>query len=296
MRSMQSIDFGYPWWLSYGHLAVLGMAGALLALGTTLRWARWVRVGLGVVALWSLAAFGVIHFHFNVNAKAELPTENFLRSGTGSVLDMGAGTGRSSIMVLEARSKATLVASDLFGHSFDQHFGKEGSPQGRLEKNLKAAGVADRATIATADMRKLPFEAASFDAVVSCYAMDHLNGGGSQAGASGGVPGPKAGRRFPANGDRQRWVCEIRVWSTAVARRHPRCGVVDGSRERGGVWGGRGRDSAGDTISLGSQAALIALGCWLLDKSITCDNVLCPSPPRHPHVAERVDFGIPRNA
>src|SRR3954471_19417252 len=70
MRSMQSIEFGYPWWLSYGHLAVLGMAGALLALGTTLRWARWARVGLGVVALWSLAAFGVIHFHFNVNAKA----------------------------------------------------------------------------------------------------------------------------------------------------------------------------------------------------------------------------------
>ena len=180
MRSMQSIDFGYPWWLSYGHLAVLGVAGALLALALALRWAGWVRVGLGVVALWSLAAFGVMHFHFNVNAKAELPTENFMRSGTGHVLDMGAGTGRSSIMVLEARPKATLVASDLFGDSFDRHFGKEGSPQARLEKNLKAAGVVDRATIATADMRKLPFEAASFDAVVSCYAMDHLSGGGSR--------------------------------------------------------------------------------------------------------------------
>jgi len=35
--------------------------------------------------------------------------------------------------------------------------------------------VNQRATIATADMRKLPFEPAAFDAVVSAYAIDHLN-------------------------------------------------------------------------------------------------------------------------
>jgi uncharacterized protein (TIGR03437 family) len=39
-----------------------------------------------------------------------------------------------------------------------------------------AAGVADRAAVATADMRKLPFDEVSFDAVLSSYAMDHLNG------------------------------------------------------------------------------------------------------------------------
>ena len=35
-----------------------------------------------------------------------------------------------------------------------------------------------RATIVTADMRKLPFEAAAFDAIVSAYAVDHLDGQG----------------------------------------------------------------------------------------------------------------------
>ena len=35
----------------------------------------------------------------------------------GRVLDLGAGTGRSSIMVLTERPQATLVASDLFGPS-----------------------------------------------------------------------------------------------------------------------------------------------------------------------------------
>ncbi len=37
------------------------------------------------------------------------------------------------------------------------------------------AGLEHRAAIQTGDMRKLPFEAAAFDAVVSSYAIDHLN-------------------------------------------------------------------------------------------------------------------------
>ena len=82
-------------------------------------------------------------------------------------------------MVLRARPNATLVASDLFGESFDQHFGNNGSPRQRLMANLKAAGVDQRATIATADMRKLPFNSGEFDAVVSAYAMDHVNRAGS---------------------------------------------------------------------------------------------------------------------
>ena len=61
-----------------------------------------------------------------------------------------------------------------FADSFDQHFGHGESPQQRLLANLKAAGVENRATIETADMRKLPFEPAAFDAIVSAYAIDHL--------------------------------------------------------------------------------------------------------------------------
>src|SRR4029078_10246597 len=46
--------------------------------------------------------------------------------------------------------------------------------------NLKAAGVDGRASVETADMRKLPFEATSFDAAVSAYAMDHLGRAGAK--------------------------------------------------------------------------------------------------------------------
>jgi len=174
-----SIDYGYPWWLSYGHLPVLAIALALFVVGYLRHWHWWPMALWALLACWATAAFLVDRFAIDINGRAALPTERFLAQGTGRVLDIGAGTGRWSIMVLTARPHATMVVSDLFGESFDQHFGREGSPQQRLLASLKAAGVDRRATIQTADMRKLPFESAEFDAVVSAYAMDHLNREGS---------------------------------------------------------------------------------------------------------------------
>lgn len=169
------IDFGYPWWLSYGHLPILLGTVLILLIGYKRKWSALPMLLSGALALWSGAAFLIAHFVIDINGRGSLPTQSFLRSGTGRVLDIGAGTGRSSIMVLEARPGATLVALDLFADSFDRHFGHTESPQQRLLANLKAAGVDQRTTIETADMRKLPFETAAFDAIVSAYAIDHLN-------------------------------------------------------------------------------------------------------------------------
>lgn len=169
------LDFGYPWWLSYGHLILAAVTVSVLFLGYTRKWSKWPMLAVGVVALWSTAGFLVMRFVIDVNGRPSLPTQSFLHSGTGRVLDMGAGTGRSSIMVLESRPQATLVALDLFGHSFEQHFGRSENPEQRLLRNLKAAGVDERAMIKAGDMRKLPFEPAEFDAIVSSYAIDHLN-------------------------------------------------------------------------------------------------------------------------
>lgn len=130
---------------------------------------------IGAVTLWSAAAFFVTRFGLDVNGRLALPTQAFLTSGAGRVLDMGAGTGRSTLMVLEARPQTTVVALDLFAESYKQHFGAEQSGQERLLSNLKAAGVEQHASIQAGDMRKLPFEPATFDGVVSTYAIDHLD-------------------------------------------------------------------------------------------------------------------------
>ncbi|MBC7927632.1 MAG: class I SAM-dependent methyltransferase [Bryobacteraceae bacterium] len=171
---LASLNFGYPWWLSYGHLALATVTGALLLFGYWRNWSRWLLIVLGAGTLWAGSAFLLIRFAVNVDSIAAMPTQNFLRSGTGKVLDLGAGTGRSSIMFLSARPAARLVALDLFGESFDTHFGHGTTPQERLLANLKAAGLDNRASIVTGDMRKLPFEDGTFDGIISSYAVDHL--------------------------------------------------------------------------------------------------------------------------
>jgi ubiquinone/menaquinone biosynthesis C-methylase UbiE len=179
LMTANAFDFGYPWWLSYGHLTVLLPALAGLLAGWSRKWPTWLMMAMGVVALWAGGALLVMRT-VQLDGRPALPTENFLRTGDGRVLDLGAGTGRSALMVLSARPKATLVALDLFAKSFEQHFGADGSPQERLRKNLRAAGVDQRVSIETADMRKLPFEAASFDAIVSSYAVDHVGKSGAR--------------------------------------------------------------------------------------------------------------------
>jgi SAM-dependent methyltransferase len=178
MHTTPSLDFGYPWWLTYGHLPILAVALAVLLVGRLRRWSTALMLVVGLVAAWATAAFLVVRA-FDAAGVPALPTQAFLESGAGRVLDLGAGTGRSSIMVLRERPRATLVATDLFSESFDLHFGVDGSPQARLRANLDAAGVSDRASIETADMRALPYEDSSFDALVSAYAMDHLDRGGA---------------------------------------------------------------------------------------------------------------------
>lgn len=177
--SQTSFDFSYPWWLSYGHLLLFAVLLPILLAAQTFGASRWVKLLLGSLALWAGSVALLVHL-FGINQVPALPTQAFLKSGSGRVLDLGAGTGRSSIMVLAERPGVTLVASDLFGTSFAQHFGPGERPQDRLLANLKAAGVDGRATIETADMLKLPYADSSFDGLVSAYAMDHLGRNGAR--------------------------------------------------------------------------------------------------------------------
>lgn len=200
------IDFGYPWWLTYGHVPVVAAALFFCLVGYFFKWSRVPMLLVGLVTIWSLAAFAADRFYMNVNGRLPLPTLQFLPSGTGRVLDMGAGTGRSTLMVLEARPQTKVVALDLFSESYREHFGTTVSGQEKLLANLRAAGVDQRATIETADMRSLPFETASFDGIVSTYAIDHLNRAGVDRALS------EAARVLKPGGDFLMMVITKDVW------------------------------------------------------------------------------------
>jgi SAM-dependent methyltransferase len=161
-------DFGYTWPWLYGHLIAAIVFLLIATLAWRLAWSRWTVVLAGVAAVWALAGFAV--FGAPLNRPATLPTARFLESGSGRVLDGGAGSGRATVMVLLARPRATVVALDLFSEGY----GIRGNAPDRLRANVRAAGAENRLEVQAGDLRKLPFEAGSFDAAVSTYAIDHL--------------------------------------------------------------------------------------------------------------------------
>lgn len=163
-------DFGYGWAWNYGHLIPAALFGGLALLAQKLRWSGWIIGAFGGLALWGLAGLVIVQGVMRLNLPLQLPSERFLADGDGVVLDAGAGSGRSSLMVLLARPKSRVVAIDLY----DQYFGIEDNTPERLMANAAKAGVADRIEAKVGDVRELPFEDNSLDAAVSAYVIDHL--------------------------------------------------------------------------------------------------------------------------
>lgn len=163
-------DFNYDWPWVYGHLIVAVTFGALTAVAYWLRWTRFMIVA-GLLAIWGMAGAYIINGPMRFTRPVELPTEKFLPSGSGRVLDVGAGSGRSTVMVLLARPNASVVALD----RFTGYYGIVDNTPDRLRANAKVAGAAGRLEVKTGDMREMPFSDDSFDGVVSVASIDHLN-------------------------------------------------------------------------------------------------------------------------
>jgi SAM-dependent methyltransferase len=161
-------DFGYSGNFLYAMAAPLILAAAVAALAAWRSWSRWVTISAVLVALWAGAA--VVVLNVMLNHPMTLPTERFLTSGSGRVLDVGAGSGRAAIGVLLARPHATATGLDIYSG----YWGIDDNTPERFMKNARIAGVDERAAARVGDMRDMPFGDGVFDAVVSSYAIDHL--------------------------------------------------------------------------------------------------------------------------
>lgn len=163
-------DFGYAWPWTWGHaVAAVLLALAALAL-LRLRRRGWAAACLALAA-WATAGAVIVNVMLGFSLPVRLPTARFLAGGTGRVVDLGAGSGRSTVMVLAARPAARVTALDIFG----TEYGISGNSPDRLIANAAAAGAADRLEVRVGDMRQMPFDDASFDGAVSVAAIDHLS-------------------------------------------------------------------------------------------------------------------------
>jgi SAM-dependent methyltransferase len=163
-------DFGYSWPISFGFVIPLAIGIALAAVATWRRWRPWVTVVSGAIIVWSAAALFVTNVVWGLNKPMTIPTERFLQSGSGHVLDAGAGSGRAAVGVLRSRPQAQVTALDLYSG----YYGIDDNTPARFMRNAQIAGAADRAKARIGDVRQMPFTDSSFDAVVSSYMIDHL--------------------------------------------------------------------------------------------------------------------------
>jgi len=170
MFNIFEYDFGYSWPISYGFTIPLAIGILLAAVATWRRWRPWVSIVSAVVIVWSVAALYVTNVTWGINRPMQMPTERFLQSGSGHVLDAGAGSGRAAAGVLLARPNATVTGMDIYSG----YWGIEGNTPARFMKNMRIAGADTRADTRVGDLRHMPFGDSSFDAVVSSYAIDHL--------------------------------------------------------------------------------------------------------------------------
>lgn len=163
-------DFGYAWPWTWGHLiaaAVFAIATAGFATAGRRRWS----LVTGALTIWAIAGAIIVNGLLRFSLPEVLPTTQFLASGQGRVLDLGAGSGRSTLMVLLGRPAARVTALDIFG----TEYGIVGNSPDRLLANAKAAGALDRVDVKVGDMRAMPFDAHTYDGAVSVAAIDHLN-------------------------------------------------------------------------------------------------------------------------
>jgi ubiquinone/menaquinone biosynthesis C-methylase UbiE len=99
-------------------------------------------------------------------------------SGTERVLDVGCGRGLMAVGAARRAVSGLAVGIDIW-----QAEDLSGNRPAATRENARREGVTDRVQIATADMRRLPFGAASFDVVVSSAAIHNLYDRGARAAA-----------------------------------------------------------------------------------------------------------------
>jgi SAM-dependent methyltransferase len=170
MTTPFTYEFGYTWWIGWGLLIPIAMFGGLAAVGLRRRWGRWWVGAFSVVAVWGVAALLITHFVFRLHFPLELPTEQFLASGSGRVVDIGAGSGRAAIGLLLAKPRVTVTAVDIY----KGYFGIDDNTPERFMLNARIAGVADRAEAKVGDARELPLATGTYDGAISLAAIDHL--------------------------------------------------------------------------------------------------------------------------
>src|ERR1700685_144198 len=158
--------------------------------------------------------------------------------GDERLLDIGCGRGAVLLMAAQRLPRGRAVGIDV-GSTTDQL----GNAEQVTRRNAALEGVSDRVELCTSDMRQVPFDAGSFDVVVSSLAIHNVPGAGERARAL-----REAARVLKQGG--KLLIADIRH-TRAYARELKACGLEITDRRSLGVrfWYGAGPWAAARLIA-----------------------------------------------
>jgi SAM-dependent methyltransferase len=134
-------------------------------------------IGCGAMAVWMLwdSKVGKVR-------DRERLLDHVAWRGDERVLDVGCGRGLMLVGAAKRLTTGRAVGVDIW-----QAEDLSGNRPEATLANAAREGVRERVEVKTADMRKLPFDDATFDVVVSCAAIHNLYDAGDRARAIGEI-------------------------------------------------------------------------------------------------------------
>jgi SAM-dependent methyltransferase len=98
-----------------------------------------------------------------------LPFVDLLNKDNSRVIDLGCGSGRTTLALSKVMKEGKIIGFDRFDSDYIENGGKS-----LIERNIKIAGITERVELVEGDATEMPFEDRTFDAAISAYMMDHL--------------------------------------------------------------------------------------------------------------------------
>jgi arsenite methyltransferase len=162
-----------PWvpWLWYV-LGILFLVAGIINLfdGFNVWYVVSVVYFFGGAIVW--IAGGSVYLHSTFRGKFDVWSEVLDRAalkGDEQALDIGCGRGAVTVQLAQRLPSGHVTGIDLW-RSIDQ----SGNNTAATEKNLELNAVADRVTLETADMTKLPFADGTFDVATASLSIHNV--------------------------------------------------------------------------------------------------------------------------